>query len=421
MNDPGFSSDDERWPLMAVLTWIATRSLKLTERLAFSDPAEAGQFLFETRKMFGAPCQISYSASFHSLNKEISSGAIVGTGSKIKWIVAPAQEQLPIEKCFPLAKLSGVFGACAFRPQELLNANRGDGYTLILEDFAFHDGDCFTPKGSGFGLPNPDGSRERWTWKGVTFSREDVLRVWEDWPCFSAWKQARARAWQPPRGISPDWLKDLPPGQYVSLSDAVDLLAFGRDRLPIGLSNIAEHAARLSAGHALMLAGKEEKVTLCGNATFRIPEFPGGIAPVAMLRKIEPKFLADMTLVIDGARDWLGPTRFADEYPEIGQGTKSVSFVGVTVHRESLGRWLSEIAGNPTAKKRGPKFKFNWNVIEREAIRLMNEHGDFAATKQRWDAQARLETKILEFYSQKFPDEPGQTELRKHIGIWLSN
>jgi hypothetical protein len=51
----------------------------------------------------------------------------------------------------------------------------------------------------------------------------------------------------------------------------------------------------------------------------------------------------------------------------------------------------------------------------------MNEHGDFAATKQRWDAQARLETKILEFYSQKFPDEPGQTELRKHIGIWLSN
>jgi hypothetical protein len=124
----------------------------------------------------------------------------------------------------------------------------------------------------------------------------------------------------------------------VSLSDAVDLLAFGRDRLPIGLSNIAEHAARLSAGLALMRAGKEAKVTLCGNATFRLPEFPGGISPVAMLRKIEPTELADMTLVVDGARDWLGPKRFADEYPEIGQGTNSVSFVGVTVHRESLRR-----------------------------------------------------------------------------------
>jgi hypothetical protein len=90
MNDAGFSSDDERWPLMAVLTWIATRSLKLAEKLAFSDPTEAGQFLFETRKVFGAPCQISYSASFHSLNEKIESRAIVGSGSKIKWTVAPA-------------------------------------------------------------------------------------------------------------------------------------------------------------------------------------------------------------------------------------------------------------------------------------------------------------------------------------------
>ena len=55
MNGAGFSSDDERWPLMAVLTWIATRSLKLTEKLAFSHPAEAGRFLFETRRKFGAP------------------------------------------------------------------------------------------------------------------------------------------------------------------------------------------------------------------------------------------------------------------------------------------------------------------------------------------------------------------------------
>jgi len=420
MNDAAFSSDDERWPLMAVLTWIATRSLKLTKRLAFSDPAEAGQFLFETRKMFGAPYQISYSASFQSLNNEISSGAIVGTGSKIKWTVAPMHEQLPIEKCFALTESSEAFDACAFRPQELLNANRGDGYTLALEDFTVHDGDCFTPKGSGFGHPNPDGSRERWTWRGVTFSREDVLRVWGDWPCFSAWKQARARAWQPPRGISPDWLTDLPPGQYVSLSDAVDLLAFGRDRLPIGLSNIAEHAARLSAGLALMLAGKEEKVTLCGNATFRLPEFPGGIAPVAMLRKIEPKELADMTLVVDGARDWLGPKRFANEYPEIGQGKDSVSFAGVTVHRESFRRWLVELSGKASEKKRGAKFKFNWTVIEQEAYRLMQKHGDFHPTKPHWNAQARLEEKLQEFHYERFGGELGMTQLRWRIGQWLT-
>jgi hypothetical protein len=59
----------------------------------------------------------------------------------------------------------------------------------------------------------------------------------------------------------------------VTLSDAVDMLAFGRDRLPIGLSNIEEHAARLRAGLALMLAGKEGKVTLCGNATFQMEPY----------------------------------------------------------------------------------------------------------------------------------------------------
>jgi hypothetical protein len=57
MNDAGFSSDDKRWPLMAVLTWIATRSLKFTERLAFSDLAESDQFLFVSRRMFGTPYQ----------------------------------------------------------------------------------------------------------------------------------------------------------------------------------------------------------------------------------------------------------------------------------------------------------------------------------------------------------------------------
>jgi hypothetical protein len=255
----GFSSDDERWPLMAVLTWIATRSLKLTERLALCDPAEAGQFLFETRKMFGAPYQLTYSDSFHSLIDKIESRAIVGSGIKIKWTVAPTHEQLPIEKCFALAKSSEAFEACAFRPTELLNANHGDGYKLTFQDFFFHDGDYVTPQGSGLGSPNPDGSRERWTWKCVTFSREDVLRVWGDWPAFSAWKHARARAWRAPRNISADWLKNLPPGQYVSLCDAVNLLAFGRDRLPIGLSNIEEHAARLSAGLALTLARKRSE------------------------------------------------------------------------------------------------------------------------------------------------------------------
>lgn len=381
MNDAGFSADDERWPLMAVLTWIATRSLKYTESYAFKNPVDADYFISMAREGSGAPFQISYGDAFHSLNEKIETNAIAGVGTKIKWIVSPAHEQLPLEQCFSQSESPKIFDVCVFRPQELLNANHGSGYKLKLQDFLFHDGDCFTPKGSGDGSPNPDGSRARWTWKGVTFAREDVLRVWRDWDCFAAWKQAKARTWTPPKNLSADSLRNLPPGQYVSLSDVIALLAFGPDLLPIGLTNIEESAARFRAGLVLVIAANESTVTLCGRATFRLPQFPDGIAPVSALIKIEPKFLADMTLVIDGARDWLGPTRFADEYPEIGQGTDSVTFDGVTVHRESLGRWLLEIAGKPIAKKRGPKFKFDWTAIENEARRLMEAHGDFAPTK----------------------------------------
>ncbi|MGA7385849.1 MAG: hypothetical protein WBW81_14500 [Methylocella sp.] len=253
MNDAGFSSDDERWPLTAVLTWIATRSLKYTESYAFKNPVDADYFISMAREGSGAPFQIDYAASFHSLDEKIETQAIAGLGTKINWIVSPAHEQLPIEKC----------------------------------------------------SPNTDGSRARWTWKGVTFAREDVLRVWRDWDCFAAWKQAKAHTWRPSKDLSADWLMNLPPGQYVSLSDVITLLAFGPGLIPIGLNNIEENAARFRAGLALMIAAKESKVTLSGRATFRLPRFPGGIAPVSMLAKIEPKFLADMTLVIDGrATGW---------------------------------------------------------------------------------------------------------------------
>jgi hypothetical protein len=141
---------------------------------------------------------------------------------------------------------------------------------------------------------------------------------------------------------------------------------------------------------------------------------------VTPLLKIEPEFLANATLVIDGASDWIGPTRFADEYPERGQATESVDFVDVVVHRESLRRWLTDLAGRPAPRKRGPKFQFDWSAIEREAIRLMDKQGDFSPSQKNWNFQARLESKLLEFCSQTYAREPSQTQLRAYIGRWLT-
>lgn len=415
-----FSTDDETWPLMAVLTWIATRSLKFTESYAVRHIVDARDLLAVAREGYGAPFNISYADAFHSLGDKIDAQKITGNGIKLKWNVAPEHEQLPTEKCFDLAQSSAAFEACNFRPQELRNANTGNLRTLTLNDFIFHAADCVTPKGSGYGSPNPDGSRTRWSWKGVTFARDDVLRLWRDWDCFTAWKHAKAQGWKPSQNLSPDLLNNLPPGQYVSISDVIALLAFGPDLLPIGLNAIEENAARFRAGLALMEAAKDAKVTLCGHSTFRLPHFPGGLAPLGMLAKIEPESLTNMTLVLDCARDWIGPTRFADEFPERGWATESVTFVGVTVHRESLRRWLTDLAGRPAPKKRGPKFKFDWSAIESEAMRLMNKHGDFSPLNPKWNAQARLESRLLEFCSQKFDREPSQTQIRTNIEKWLS-
>jgi hypothetical protein len=226
--------------------------------------------------------------------------------------------------------------------------------------------------------------------------------------------------WAPPKGCSPEWVNFLSPGQYVSIAEVVSLLAYGPDRLPIGLSAIDANAIRLRAGIALLREAADAKITLCGHSTFRLPHFPGGIAPIGALKKLEPNWLIGMTLVIDGAHDWLGDAAFAEAYPERGQVQESVSFVGVVVHRDSLRRWFIELADIPAPNKRGPKFQFPWDAIEQEALRLMDKFGEFSRSKPNWSAQARLESKLLEFCSQKFDREPSMTQIRTHIGKWLT-
>jgi hypothetical protein len=78
------------------------------------------------------------------------------------------------------------------------------------------------------------------------------------------------------------------------------------------------------------------------------------------------------------------------------------------------------LAGTPVPKKRGPRFKFDWSTIESEARRLLDRHGDFSPHKRGWDAQARLESALQEFCSEKYDKEPSLTQIRTHVGKWLS-
>lgn len=346
-----FSTDDERWPLVSALTWIATRSLKYVEAFAARDIGDADALLALGRNGGGVPPGQNYAAAFDTLSQKIEGKEIRGQATKLKWIIPLEHEAIEPEQYFSFAPAPEVIEASDFHPQDLKNRMVAGNPLLQLKDFVFHDGDCLTPKGSGYGSPNPDGSRVRWSWRGVTFAREDLLRLWPDWPCFAAWKRAKAQEWRPPKNLSPERLNNISPGRYAPLAEVVTLLAFGSELLPIGLDWTEEMASRFRVGRALCNAASAGKISLCGHAAFRMPHMPGGLGPATQIFRFEPKDCADLTLVIDGAADWLGPIKYADEFPECGRETKSVAFIGVAVHRDSLRRWLAELSNSPAPQK----------------------------------------------------------------------
>jgi CheY-like chemotaxis protein len=89
----------------------------------------------------------------------------------------------------------------------------------------------------------------------ISFRVADVLRTWPDWPPTLAWNAAKTRPWQAPRGISKVWIRSLPAGDYLPFADVVDLVAFGRAKMAIGLSDIDEHAADKCAALRKVMAG----------------------------------------------------------------------------------------------------------------------------------------------------------------------
>lgn len=419
-----FSSSDSEWPLMATLTWISTRSLKMTEAFALRDVADVASLIATSRQACGTPLNLDLGSSFNELCKRIASAEIGGVATIAEWRVPAEHEGCSPEDIEAMATLVGRSPRQAFRPDGLRNANYPDRYEMGPHDFVLLRESRVVPKGSGAGSPNEDGSRTRWSWENVAFQREDVMRTWPESGFFSAWKKAKAKAktttWVAPSDLSPTIVDRLSSGNHVGLGDAVDLLAFGADMKPVGLDDLEARAQRLCAGLALMNAATSGEVEIYGHATYRMPDFPPyGIAPMARLWKIDRDVLGGSTLVIDGARDWLGPRRFADEYPEVGIAPESVTHAGVSVHKASFRDWIAKIANAPAPKKRGRKNGYDWGAIHSEMIRLMDHHGDFTGDDPEWNAQARLEAALQSWHQEQFGRDLGRTQLQKNLRSWL--
>lgn len=178
----------------------------------------------------------------------------------------------------------------------------------------------------------------------MSFRAYDVLQIWPDWPSAQVWKAASARDWKPPGGLSKGAIRRLPPEPYLPFGDVVDFLAFGPAKLSIGLADLEEQTARLIAGIALVGTASEGRLALVGTPCERHDPQAHILLHRGPRMAIGPDMLKDLAPVPYGARDWLGPRRYAENYAETGHAPQSVSFCGVMIERDSLLKWLRVVS-----------------------------------------------------------------------------
>jgi hypothetical protein len=88
--------------------------------------------------------------------------------------------------------------------------------------------------------------------------------------------------------------------------------------------------------------------------------------------------------------------------------------------RDVLALWPTDIDAQ---KKKRPKVgrtpSLDWNMVRVEMRRLMDYHGDFQSADPEWNAQARLEKKLLAYCSKIFKREPAPSTIRHYLKNWL--
>jgi hypothetical protein len=122
----------------------------------------------------------------------------------------------------------------------------------------------------------------------------------------SGLERAKTRPWQAPWD-SRAWIKSLPSGDYLPFAEVADLLAFGRAKMAIGLSDIDEQAAQLRAGVAIVNAAIDGKMKLVGTPCEQLQTSARLLHRTGRRVAIGSETLHDLIPVPFGGRDWLGP------------------------------------------------------------------------------------------------------------------
>jgi hypothetical protein len=204
------------------------------------------------------------------------------------------------------------------------------------------------------------------------------------------------------------------------MSAIIDMLAFGADMQPDGLSEVDTWAGRILAARALFLAAAADTVVIYGQRVERwitgayIPTFKN----IGNPGRIDSKEFDSASLTLSPMNHaWLAPAYIAADFTLWGN-PEAVSYIDVKVARELFGAWLDNLSGT-VAVKRGRPPEFPWEELKTKALQLMNWNGEFSADDPKWNAQARLEEELNIFCMERVQREPSQSQLRDHCGPWL--
>jgi hypothetical protein len=259
--------EEERWSPVEALIWIATRSRRFVDALKGLPMYVAEDRLWRLRRETFAPYAVSLPDALSAFREQ--------------------------------AQRAGVPGL-----EEFSRRDDGSVRGLNIFEFALMD---------------------------ISILAADAIRVWPDWQAILAWNAAKTRPWRRPKGFSRAWIRSLPRTEYLPFADVADVLAFGPARAAIGLSEIEEHAARLSAGVAIVSAAVRGEVKLVGAPCERLKEHPHLVRQTGRLLAIDSDALHDLIPVPYGGRDWLSRVGMRMNM-QTATRRKSVSFAK---------RWLS--------------------------------------------------------------------------------
>jgi hypothetical protein len=215
--------------------------------------------------------------------------------------------------------------------------------------------------------------------------------------------------WQLPAEASLESLAAFGTGLFLPLSGVMSFLAFGKPSDPPEMDPYVCASYRQRAATALFKAAGEGLVRLFGTCSVGGP--PGFIPEAVFVDALAVFDNGASFDVSPGAADYQTFVRLREGKAD---GRR---WLTVTVERASLAKWIDAFSGaDQASKKRGGRPSVvNWPLVKQEALRILAYEGAFDQSDPKWNCQARLEERLLQFCGLRFGIEPAPSTLRRSI------